>query len=54
MRRRWMLRLLGSVALGDWLAAAAGAEAKPDELIRRMSEEILQTIKADPALQADD
>lgn len=47
-----MLRLLGSVAMGGWLAAAAGAEAKPDELIRRMSEEILQTIKADPALQA--
>lgn len=51
MTRRWILGLLGAGLLA---AGAARAQAAPDELIRRISTEILDTIKADPALQGGD
>ena len=52
MLQRWILRCVGLMFV--LCAAAARAEVAPDELIRTMSTEILETIKADPAMQSGD
>lgn len=49
MLRRSILCTLGALLLA-W--GPARAEQSPDELIRKISTEILDTIKADPALQS--
>lgn len=52
MLQRWILRCVGLMFV--LCSAAARAEVAPDELIRTMSTEILETIKADPAMQSGD
>ena len=52
-RRNWMNAVLMSAALG--LAGPALAEGEaPDALVKRISTEALEAVKADPAIQAGD
>jgi len=52
-RRNWMNAVLMSAALG--LAGPALAEVEaPDALVKRISTEALEAVKADPAIQAGD
>ncbi len=54
MNRRDCHRLLGAALVaGAWPAAWASDEA-PDALVRRISTEVLNAVKADPAIQAGD
>ncbi len=50
MMYRWMLLL----ALAFAAAAPARADTAPDELIRQVSVEVIDTVKADKAIQAGD
>jgi len=40
--------------LGNWLPAAYAADEAPDAMIKRLSDEVLGAIKADPSIQAGD
>lgn len=55
-RRRWMQS--AALAMSAWLAVPAlpalAAEEGPDELVKRISNEVLDTIKSDAAIQAGD
>ncbi len=55
-RRRWMQS--AALAMSAWLAVPAlpalAAEEGPDELVKRISTEVLDTIKSDAAIQAGD
>jgi phospholipid transport system substrate-binding protein len=51
MMHRWIL-LIATLALAA--AAPARAETAPDELIRQVSVEVIDTVKADQAIQAGD
>jgi len=52
-RRNWMNAVLVSSAL--WLAGPAQAQMEaPDALVKRISVEALEAVKADPAIQAGD
>jgi phospholipid transport system substrate-binding protein len=51
MMHRWIL-LIATLALAA--AAPAHAETAPDELIRQVSVEVIDTVKADQAIQAGD
>jgi phospholipid transport system substrate-binding protein len=51
MMHRWIL-LIATLALAA--AAPAHAETAPDELIRQVSVEVIDTVKADKAIQAGD
>ncbi|MBX3611749.1 MAG: ABC transporter substrate-binding protein [Hydrogenophaga sp.] len=50
-RRTWFASL--ALMLAAWTLPAAAAEA-PDAMVKRLSTEVLDTIKADPAIQAGD
>ena len=50
MMYRWMLLLALAIAA----AAPARAETAPDELIRQLSVEVIDTVKADKAIQGGD
>ncbi|WP_413815769.1 phospholipid-binding protein MlaC [Hydrogenophaga sp.] len=52
-RRRWMQAV--ALTMSAWLAVPAmAAEEGPDDLVRRISTEVLDTIKSDAAIQAGD
>lgn len=54
MNRRWLLAIATSLGFSvSMLAQAQGAEA-PDAFIKRLSVDVLDTIKADKAIQAGD
>jgi phospholipid transport system substrate-binding protein len=58
-RRTWSTRLLalcGTSVLGAWLplAAQASSEEAPDALVKRVATDVLEAVKADPAIQAGD
>jgi phospholipid transport system substrate-binding protein len=46
--------LLAMAALGGWLPAAQAADEAPDAMIKRLSDEVLASIKSDKAIQAGD
>lgn len=50
-RRGWIAGL--ALALTAWSLPAAAAEA-PDALVKRIATEVMDAIKADPAIQAGD
>lgn len=52
-RRHWMNAVLAAAAFGLAGPAAAQTEA-PDALVKRISTEALEAVKADPAIQAGD
>jgi len=58
MNRRMVVQgLLAGFAiatLGNWLPAAYAADEAPDAMIKRLSDEVLAAIKADPSIQAGD
>ena len=51
MKQRWWMLLFALVLAA---AAPARAETAPDELIRQVSVEVIDTVKADKAIQAGD
>ena len=55
-RRMWTLALATGLSAASWLtpAAAYAADEAPDALVKRLSADILATIKADPALRDGD
>src|SRR5215213_7300771 len=58
MKRRvlgqMMAGLLAMAALGGFLAVAHAADEAPDAMIKRLSDDVLASIKADKAIQAGD
>ena len=55
-RRMWTLALATGLSTASWLAPAAAyaADEAPDALVKRLSADLLATIKADPALRDGD
>ena len=55
-RRMWTLALATGLSAASWLtpAAAYAADEAPDALVKRLSADLLATIKADPALRDGD
>ena len=58
MKRRvlgqMMAGLLAMAAFGGWLPVAQAADEAPDAMIKRLSDEVLASIKSDKAIQAGD
>ena len=54
MKRRDCHRLLGGLAALALLPVAQATEEGPDAMVRRISTEVLNAVKADPAIQAGD
>jgi len=52
-RRQWMVAAVMAVSTISTMSVQAAQEA-PDELVKRISNEVLAAIKADPAIQAGD
>lgn len=52
-RRQWMAAAVMAVSTISTMSVQAAQEA-PDELVKRISNEVLAAIKADPAIQAGD
>ncbi|MEP6657113.1 MAG: ABC transporter substrate-binding protein [Betaproteobacteria bacterium] len=50
----WMGRLLAAVITVALATGVAFAQEAPDALVKRVSEDVLQTIKGDPKIQAGD
>lgn len=53
-RRSWLAALLMSAAAGVVSLPALAQDEAPDAMVKRLSAEVLTTIKADPAIQAGD
>lgn len=53
-RRSWLAALLMSAAAGVVSLPALAQDEAPDAMVKRLSAEVLATIKADPAIQAGD
>lgn len=55
-RRFWMMGVVAAAALRltGWIAPAWAADEAPDALIKRLTQEALDTIEADKAVQAGD
>jgi len=53
-RRSWLAALLMTVAAGASSLPAFAQDEAPDAMVKRLSSEVLATIKADPAIQAGD
>ena len=55
-RRMWTMALASGLGLGGWLApvAAFAQSEAPDALVKRISSDVLDTIKGDPALKGGD
>jgi phospholipid transport system substrate-binding protein len=53
-RRSWLAALLMSAAAGVTSLPALAQDEAPDAMVKRLSAEVLATIKADPAIQAGD
>lgn len=53
-RRSWLAALLMSAAAGVFSVPALAQDEAPDAMVKRLSAEVLATIKADPAIQAGD
>ena len=54
MKRRFLAQMVGSVAVGLMLSGAClaqSADETPDALIKRVSSDVLETIKADKSIQ---
>lgn len=52
-RRQWMVAAVMAISTISTMSVQAAQEA-PDELVKRISNEVLAAIKADPAIQAGD
>jgi len=53
-RRSWLAALLMTVVAGASSLPAFAQDEAPDAMVKRLSSEVLATIKADPAIQAGD
>lgn len=53
-RRSWLAALLMTAAVGAFSLPAFAQDEAPDAMVKRLSSEVLATIKADPAIQAGD
>ncbi len=53
-RRSWLAALLTTAAAGAFSLPAFAQDEAPDAMVKRLSTEVLATIKADPAIQAGD
>lgn len=53
-RRSWLAALLMTVAAGASSLPVFAQDEAPDAMVKRLSSEVLATIKADPAIQAGD
>jgi phospholipid transport system substrate-binding protein len=51
-KRNWMMALLSAAAL--WIALPAQAQVAPDALVKQVSTEVIEAVKADKAIQAGD
>ncbi len=51
-RRSWLAAL--AIATASWMAPVHSATEAPDALVKRLSDEVMAAIKADPAIQAGD
>jgi phospholipid transport system substrate-binding protein len=55
-RRAWSAAAAAMLAMGTWAAALPvhAADETPDALIKRVSTDVLETIKKDPSLREGD